>query len=137
MITFTIPGKPVGKGRPRFARRGNFVATYTPEKTVSFENMVKLFASHDMGCRPPIEGPLKISVEVVVAPPASMSKKKTGQALSGMHKPTTKPDLDNVVKSIADALNGVAYVDDKQIVEISARKHYGTADLTRVVVSLV
>lgn len=134
MITFTIPGKPVGKGRPRFARRGNFVSAYTPEKTASFENLVRLFASHEVGGRPLVTGPIELGVSVFISPPASWSAKKRSKAILSGERPTTKPDLDNIVKLIGDALNGVLYEDDKQIVEIHAGKHYGEADLTRVVV---
>lgn len=124
MISFTIPGTPVGKGRPKFARRGNFVKTYTPEKTASYENLVKLFASQAMAGAPAIDGPVMVELALRVTPPASWSAKKQAQAISGEILPTTKPDVDNVVKGIADACNGIVWLDDKQIVDLTVRKRY-------------
>ena len=113
-VAFVIPGTPVGKGRPKFARRGNFVTAYTPEKTASYENLVKVKAEQAMGGRPMIEGPVEVSIRLIVTPPASWSQKKQREALEGRIFPTTKPDIDNVVKGIFDACNEIVWKDDKQ-----------------------
>lgn len=68
-------------------------------------------------------------------PPKSMSRKRQYQALMGEVRPTTKPDLDNLLKSVKDALNGVAYVDDSQIVTITAEKAYGEQPKTIIQVT--
>lgn len=124
-VAFVIPGTPVGKGRPKFARRGNFVSTYTPEKTASYENLVKVKAEQAMGGRPMIEGPVEVSIRLIVTPPASWSQKKQREALEGRIFPTTKPDIDNVVKGIFDACNEIVWKDDKQAVDVRVVKRYG------------
>jgi len=136
MIEFTIPGKPVGKMRPRFTKVGGFVKAYTAEGTVNFESMVKMLAAHEMGARVPLTGPLVLSVVVYVAPPASMSKKLRLEALDYRIWPCKKPDLDNIVKSIMDGMNGVVYQDDSQIIEIRSYKRYDLTDRTAVVVAV-
>lgn len=124
-VAFVIPGTPVGKGRPKFARRGNFVTAYTPEKTASYENLVKVKAEQAMGGRPMIEGPVEVSIRLIVTPPASWSQKKQREALEGRIFPTTKPDIDNVVKGIFDACNEIVWKDDKQAVDVRVVKRYG------------
>lgn len=131
-IRFEIPGQPVGKGRPRFARRGNFVSTYTDKKTASFENLVKIKAQEAMADRPAIDGPVQVSVGIFVTPPASWSQKKQRQALDGKILPTSKPDIDNVIKGIFDAMNDIVWRDDKQVVSVSAFKLYSGIAQTKV-----
>lgn len=123
-ITIVIPGPPVGKGRPKFARRGKFVTAYTPEKTASYENLVRLAAAQAMNGRMPIAGPVAVELCLYVQPPASWSNKKQLAAVSGEIMPTSKPDIDNVLKGVADACNEVVWKDDKQIVECVIRKAY-------------
>lgn len=123
-ITITIPGTPVGKGRPRFARRGNFIATYTPEKTASYENLVAILAQEAMAGDQPIVGPVSIHLFLAVSPPASWSKKKVERALNDELMPTTKPDIDNSLKSVLDACNGIVWHDDKQVVTATVLKRY-------------
>lgn len=123
---FTIPGEPAGKGRPKFSRQGNFVRTYTPEKTVSYENLVKLEYERQCGGEPfPKDTPLYMRIEAFYSIPKSASRKKAAQMLEGSIRPTKKPDADNIVKIIADSLNGIAYHDDSQIVTCAVRKYYG------------
>ena len=134
-ITFTIPGKPTGKGRPRFARRGAFVATYTDSKTASYENLVKLAASQAMGGREPWAGAVSLSLYVYVMPPASWSKKKRESALAGEIRPMAKPDCSNVLKAIEDGMNGIVYVDDKQAVTLKVDKFYAAKECAYVEVT--
>ena len=134
-ITFTIPGKPTGKGRPRFARRGDFVATYTDSKTASYENLVKLAANQAMGGREPLAGAVSLSVYVYVMPPASWSKKKRESALAGEIRPTVKPDFDNLIKIMGDGMNGIVYLDDKQIVALAGIKSYAAKECAHVEVT--
>lgn len=136
MITFTIPGVAVAKGRPRFAKRGNFVTTYTPEKTASYENLVKVLAMQEMRGAVPVSGPVNVTIDIAICPPASWSNKKRAQALNEEIYPTGKPDLDNTAKGILDAMNGVAYLDDKQVIGLMVRKFYSDTDYARVVVSI-
>ena len=124
MIVFTIPGTPVGKGRPRFARRGAFVSTYTDSKTASYENLVKVKAEEAMVGRELIAGAVAVTILLFITPPASWSNKKMLQALNHEILPTTKPDIDNVTKAIFDAMNEIVWNDDKQVVDVTIRKRY-------------
>ena len=124
VVSFIIPGTPVGKGRPRFARQGAFVRTFTPEKTASYENLVKVKAEEAMKGRPAIDGAVAVTIWLWVTPPASWSQKKQRQALSHEILPTSKPDVDNVIKGIFDAMNEIVWKDDKQAVDVSIRKRY-------------
>jgi Holliday junction resolvase RusA-like endonuclease len=133
-VTFVVPGTPVGKGRPKFARRGAFVSTYTPEKTASYENLVKLAASRAMGGAPLIETAVTVQMMLFVTPPASWSARKRAKALIGLIKPTTKPDIDNVVKGVFDAMNDIVWKDDKQVTELSVTKRYADVARTEVTV---
>jgi Holliday junction resolvase RusA-like endonuclease len=133
-ISFTIPGAPVGKGRPRFARRGRFTAVYTPEKTASFENLVKLKAEEAMQGSSPIAGAVSVELTLCVPIPASFSKKKRAAALNDEIFPTTKPDCSNVQKGVEDAMNGIVYNDDKQIVRVLVKKFYAETPCTFITV---
>lgn len=123
-VAFVIPGTPVGKGRPKFARRGNFVTAYTPEKTASYENLVKVKAEEAMGGIPLFEGPVSVEIALFVTPPASWSQKKQREALAGTVFPVSKPDVDNVLKGIMDACNEIVFKDDKQAVDVKVIKRY-------------
>ena len=57
MTMFMVYGEPVGKGRPRFAKRGNFVSTYTPQKTKTYEDEIRMMASAAMGSSEPLDTP--------------------------------------------------------------------------------
>ena len=122
MINFTIPGEPKGKGRPKFSRQGNFVKTYTPDTTVNYENWVKICfqgAGQKM-----LDGQLKVVIKSYFPIPKSFSKKKRESALKEELRPTKKPDCDNIAKIILDALNGLAYKDDKDVVSCLIEKWY-------------
>lgn len=143
MIHFTYHGEAVGKGRPRVSRRGNYVHTYTPEKTRAFEEAIR-FEFMASNCEPmpvyPKEVPLRITVRIGVSIPQSYSKKKQALCRDGFIVPSKKPDLDNICKSIFDALQGgsndpgYAFADDSQIVEIMAWKEYAENPFVEVVI---
>ena len=127
MIAFEIPGPPVGKGRPRAFRIGNSVRMHTPEKTASYESLVKLAARQAMRDAAPAAFPVALSLIVLHPIPKSWSKRRQDAALAGTERPTTKPDADNVAKAIADACNGIVWVDDAQVVELRVSKRYSSA----------
>lgn len=114
-VAFTVPGPVRGKGRPRATARGGFARMYTDAKTRSYESDVKLFASQAMVGRALIEGPVLVRMTARFEVPKSASKKKREAMLSGAIRPTKKPDTDNIAK-IKDALNGVVWRDDAQVV---------------------
>ena len=126
--TITIPGKPRGKGRPRFSRTTG--RTYTDDATAVYENLVKTIWMTVVGKR--LDGELAVSIEAHYAIPTSKPKKMQVAMRDGSVRPTTKPDIDNVIKAVPDGLNGVAYADDSQVVALSASKCY--SDDPRVVV---
>lgn len=134
-ITFTVPGKPVGKGRPRAAQRGKHITLYTPKATVIYESTVALAASQAMAGRPLIEGPVEALMTMVLPVPASWSKRKQADAMNGTVMPEVKPDMDNVIKAIFDAVNGIVWNDDVQVVGLRVRKVYGATPCVRVSVS--
>ena len=123
-FTFDIVGEPQGKGRPRFSTRGGFVKTYTPDKTASYENFVKLcYLNKYKGKK--LDGEIIAEIIAYFSIPKSFSKKKISEAIEGKIKPTKKPDTDNIAKTILDSLNGIAFEDDKQVVALLVKKLYG------------
>ena len=139
MIIIKIDGEIVGKGRPKFARRGNFVSTYTPQKTCNYENLVKIcYEEQNRDNNTKIKffnkEPLKLTINAYFDIPLSFSNKKRKQALNGEIYPTKKPDFDNIAKIITDALNKVAYSDDSQIVECIIKKQYSNYSFVEITI---
>ena len=134
MIEFVIPGPAVGKGRPRIGKVGAFARLYTPEKTVSYESLVAAQAYAAMFGQPLLEGAVDVRMLIVCQVPASWSQRKQAEALAGRVFPTSKPDIDNVEKAIFDAMNGVVWKDDVQVVDVIKSKRYGAAPRVEVTV---
>lgn len=124
-ITFTVPGQPYGKGRPRVGSVHGRARMFTPEKTVNYENLVAVCAQEAMAGAALIEGAVYVTLSIQCQIPASWSKKKQELAAAGKVYPTTKPDIDNVEKIIYDAINGVVWKDDVQVVDVRKVKRYG------------
>ena len=121
-VQFEVAGEPIAKGRARAFVRNGHVGHYTPDKTAKYENLVKLCAMQAMAGRQPGTMPVEISVIAKIGIGKSWSKKRQADALAGNEFPTKRPDLDNIVKSATDGMNGVVFVDDSLIVHISAIK---------------
>lgn len=137
-IQFEIAGKPMGKQRPKFARVGNFVKTYTPEQTINYENLVKYNCQQAL-TNLEFEGwfndePLEVFILANYEIPKSYTKKRVEEALKGRIFPTKKPDIDNICKIILDSLNGVAYHDDTQVISIHCSKSYAKSPATKVII---
>ena len=134
-IRFTIPGDPVGKGRPRFSTAGKFAKAYTPAKTVNYENLVKLeYERQCHGLAFDQDVPLDMRITAYYSIPQSVSKRKRELMLDRKIRPMKKADWDNIGKIVCDSLNGIAYRDDVQIVDAQVRKFYG--ETPRVVVTI-
>jgi Holliday junction resolvase RusA-like endonuclease len=134
MLTFSVEGNPIGKGRPKFARRGNFVSTYTPTKTRDYESVIKDAAQKAMGSNELLETPVTVAIYITVPIPQSYSKKRTEACLKGLEKPIKKPDIDNIAKCFLDAMNDVVYKDDTQVLTLHITKVYGTVGMVEVMV---
>ena len=126
MVTFKVDANPVGKQRARYVKRGNFVQTYTPEKTRTYETLIKDAAIEAMGSSEALQTPVSLYLYIRVPIPASATKKRLQAIASGEEKPTKKPDASNILKSVEDAMNSVVYKDDSQIVNIHISKVYSS-----------
>lgn len=131
MAVFEVPGEPVAKGRPRFSRVGQHVRTFTPAKSVRYEDTVRLMAQ--AAGVPLLAGPVRVTIEAVWPTKGTPLKK----GLRPSVPKCTKPDADNCAKAICDALNGIAWHDDGQVVELLVRKrHAAQGEAARTVVAI-
>ena len=133
-VTISVCGEPQGKGRARAFLRGGHIGHYTPEKTRTYEGMIRSAAMDVIGNKPPFEDPVEFVLRAIFPVPASWSGRKRERALLGEIKPAKKPDLDNVAKAWNDALNGVVYRDDALICRMTLDKRYGPQALVVVTV---
>jgi Holliday junction resolvase RusA-like endonuclease len=118
-IVIELLGEPKGNGRPRFGKG----FTYTPAKSRNYEAQLALAAAAVMNGRTPIEGPLMLTVTAFMPIPRSWSRKRQNMAAAGDILPTSRPDADNLLKSL-DGLNGITWRDDSQVVTLSLTKRY-------------
>ena len=125
-VTFSVMGVPKGKERPRVIRdRDGRPHAYTPTATKNKEKAIaRLYLESANGYKF-TDKPLKVALDFFYPIPSSWTRVKKELALQGKITPCVKPDLDNAAKLIMDALNGVAYPDDKQILALAASKRYG------------
>jgi Holliday junction resolvase RusA-like endonuclease len=120
--TMRFNGQLPGKGRPRFDRRTG--RAYTPTQTRVAEADLA-YGLRQSWHGPPLEGAVVVTAVISVAMPASWSAKRKAAALG--EPAVCKPDIDNVIKLIADAGNGLVWADDKQIVTLSVHRSYADA----------
>lgn len=130
-VMFHVPGKPQGKARARTfydGRVGRSISV-TPGHTILYENLIKeMYLQAAGGIQEERGIPILLRIIARFEPPKSASKKEKLAMLDGRVFPLKKPDIDNIVKVVADALNGVAYHDDTQIVQVIAKKVYSALD---------
>lgn len=134
-----IPGEPCAQGRPRFSTAGGYVKAYDPAKSRNYKVFVKLITQEEMkkqGWRY-TELPIRVRIIAYMGVPASKSKKFKQAAILGEERPTKKPDVDNIFKSVTDAMSGIAYKDDKQIVSASIEKFYSDVPHTEIIIELL
>lgn len=139
-IVVEMAGKPEGKGRgraryvqPKDGRPG-FTTVYTPANTRKYEGNLKYAAQQVMAGRAPLDGPLRVTITSHMPVPKSWSKQKRSLALSGLVRPTGKPDWDNLAKAAGDSFNEVVWHDDSQIVEGAAIKVYSERPSLHIIV---
>ncbi|MEK1480695.1 RusA family crossover junction endodeoxyribonuclease [Limosilactobacillus fermentum] len=126
MRRFEFDIEPVEQARPRATRMGKRIRLYDPKKVTIFKRQLGMLAKQQMLDRglEPYDGPLEVCMEFYRPVQASLSKKERSRRLSGVHRPTVKPDLDNYIKSTSDALNGILWADDNLIISLEAKKFY-------------
>ena len=130
-IEFTVPGRPVPMARPRVTAHG----TYTPKRCRDYKTAVALAAKAAMKGQEPLTGAVHIILQFAFAIPKSWPKKK--RLNGGLVWHTARPDLDNLSKSVTDALIGIVYKDDSQIISANIEKTYAEKDGVRVAVEEV
>lgn len=118
-IKFEVKGTPVAKGRPRLGKYG----TYTPQKTKNYEELIKLSFANKYPKFTPFMGELGVKIDAIFEVPKSYSQKKKVMLIHTGY--THRPDVDNLTKSVLDALNGLAYKDDAQVCSLHFDKYYG------------
>jgi len=124
MITkFIIPGNPIAQARPRATRRGNKIMMYDPKESREYKEFVALIAKQHAP-KNPYEGALQVAINIYRQIPKNTTKKNRALFLKGIKRPVSKADTSNYVKGIEDALNGIIYKDDSQIVDLYASKFY-------------
>ena len=139
-VHITVPGVPIGKGRPKFFIRrnpgkGRLIGATTPTRTVNFEAVLALHGSQAMAGRAPLDGALKVVIKAFMPIASSWSRKKLQAALAGEIRPG-KPDLDNIMKTL-DALNGICFRDDAQVAEATISKRYDLRPRLEIEVSVI
>jgi Holliday junction resolvase RusA-like endonuclease len=122
-INITVPGEPVPQGRPKFSTIGGHARAYDPKKSVDYKKLVSRYA---MQHKPAtlLDGALEVQILIFKPMLKGFSKKKAEQAEARLIRPTTKPDADNYAKGPMDALKGIIWKDDGQVVDLVARKFY-------------
>jgi Holliday junction resolvase RusA-like endonuclease len=134
VIEFTIPGKPKAWQRATTVvnPRNGRLMKLTPKDMRTDQAVVAQLARLQMRTRPLLGGPLKLEVLCVYAIPPSWPKAKQLAAKEGLVWKTSTPDADNLLKLVGDALNGVAWRDDAQVVQMTGAKRYGSPERTEV-----
>jgi Holliday junction resolvase RusA-like endonuclease len=126
-LTFSIAGEPIPKARPRFASHRGRITVRTPEKSNSYHKQAQTAAWLEMRGRQKFSGPVAVEARFVFRPPPSWPERRRAEAFGRPH--VQRPDLDNLVKQILDAMNAVVFGDDATVTEIKATKTWGPAGI--------
>lgn len=126
--------EPVEQARPRAAYIGRRIIMYDPEKVKNFKKELSQLARLNYR-DDPLDEALEVEISFYRPVQKSLSKKERARRLSGEHRPTVKPDLDNYIKSTLDALNGILWTDDARIVDLHAHKYYSDDPHIEIVVT--
>ena len=140
IIQLTVPGQPMGKQRARTrtvnTKAGkSFVMSYTPKKTLNYETYIKELFIIKYPRFKPLEGALSVDLKAYLDIPKSKSKKQ--KELMRQHKimPTTRPDVDNIFKVFLDAMQGVCFKNDSQVVAARLAKFYSETPRVEIIIS--
>ena len=138
-IQFFVPGPPQGKARARTVQRNGVTRSFTPEKTVLYENLIKGCFLEEYGRAGTMFADWEpVSIQIIaqyVIPKRATRKEAAAMAVDDI-LPTKKPDVDNIAKAVADALNGIAYKDDAQVTDLSVKKRYAAGGEEGLLVTL-
>ncbi len=119
---FEVPGKIIGKGRPRLnSYTGN---VYTPTRTKDYETLIEQYFLLKYPKFKMLEGRIKISMIAYFSIPKATKKSMIEDMLEDKISPTKKPDIDNIIKIVLDAMNQFAFKDDIQITKLEVEKKY-------------
>lgn len=134
-VNFEVKGKVKAKQSFKIGQNG---FKYTPADVIEYANYVRMsfinkYPAWDITQF--ADKPLTSEITVYMPIPKSYSKKKQEQALTGQVSPIVKPDCDNIAKNINDALNGVVYPDDKQIVKLVVKKLYSENERVEIFIT--
>ena len=135
-ILMTLYGNPVAQGRPRFSRQGGFVKAYDPIKSKAYKALI-ILDLQPLLAKPgfrQFKNPCRVHLLICRAIPSGFSQKKRKEAIEAKIRPTTRPDTDNYIKGILDALNGTVLKDDSIVCEINAGKIYSDKPRIEVMV---
>ena len=135
VLFFMVKGEPEGKGRPRFNPYGKGKKPVTPEQTLLYENLIGWEFRSQCNKSFSEKEPIKMKITAYYSIPSSKSKKEKKLMEENIIRPTKKPDIDNVAKVYADALNHLAYHDDSQIVSLLCEKYYSYNPRVEVIIS--
>lgn len=138
-LKFTVMGEPCAQGRPRFSTFGGYVKAIDPAKSRNQKSYIKYLATAAAKQQGWTYTYLPLYVEIIayLGIPKSKSKKWRAAAIRGQERPTKKPDVDNLFKLVTDALSGILYNDDKQIVSCRVQKWYSEEPRTEVKITEV
>jgi len=123
-VRFSVAGKVRPKGRARTSAKNGVRRHYTPQATTEYENAIRAAAIDALGLRPRFNGPVSVTVTVKCKPPKRTSKKAMLEMLAGRLMPTTRPDIDNILKTVADGISKIVIRDDADIVHFVGSKQY-------------
>ena len=139
MIHFEIEGKAQPQGRPRAVRMGAGVRMYDPPKSKAYKQMVaaKVRSYMKINGIQTITEPIAVHLNFYFIPPKSYSNKRIRAIEAKEELFTKRLDLDNLVKSVTDGMNSIMYLDDSQIVRLTAGKHYGHKDYVDVKIKVI
>ena len=110
---FEVIGDIVGKERPRVNTYTNMI--YTPNKTKEYEKLIQQYFMIKYPNHTILENRISVEIIAYMKIPKNTSNKKEEQMLKGIISPTKKPDIDNIAKSVLDALNKFVFKDDNQV----------------------
>lgn len=131
-FSFTVEGRPKGKGRPRQSPFGG--RPFTPKATVEAERAVAKVAMIERRAAPLMTGTVDLTIVAVFRVPPSWKRADRVAALAGQMEYTGKPDRDNIAKLVMDALNGVLWIDDAQVNRGPIVRRYGEPERTEITV---